>query len=143
MTNIFELLKSRKSLVQLFHYGLIGLSSNLIGYLIYLLITYLGGTPKATMTVLYGVGALIGFFGNKKLTFTHDGNMTSSIFRYFIAHVIGYLLNFSILFLMVDMLGYAHQIVQVIAIFSVAIVLFVLFKFYVFSESTMIRKLDI
>lgn len=129
------IIKTRESVTQLFRYALVGLLSNVAGYLVYLAFTYLGGTPKVTMTLLYGVGAAVGFFGNRNLTFEHQGNIMGAGLRYVIAHCIGYLLNFSILVVFVDKLGYEHQWVQAIAIFIVAAFLFLAFKVYVFPVS--------
>ena len=124
----------RRSVIQLFHYGLIGIASNLAGYIIYLLVTYLGATPKMTMSLLYGVGAVIGFLGNRKLTFAHKGSLLGAGVRYVIAHCFGYVINLVILIVMVEELGYPHQWVQAIAIFIVAAFLFLVFKFFVFRN---------
>lgn len=126
------IIKTQNSVTQLLRYAFVGLLSNMAGYLAYLAFTYLGGTPKITMTLLYGVGATVGFFGNRSLTFEHRGNIISAGFRYVIAHCIGYFLNLSILIVFVDKLGYAHQWVQAIAIFIVAAFLFLAFKVFVF-----------
>lgn len=125
-----------KFLIQLFRYGLIGIAINLAGYMVYLLITYLGVPPKMTVTLLYGVGAAVGFWGNRKLTFQHKGNLLSAGARYIIAHFFGYFINLIILIVMVDKLGYPHQWVQAIAIFVVAAFLFLTFKFFVFRETS-------
>lgn len=128
---------------QLTRYAFVGLASNLAGYLVYLLLTYLGTTPKLTMTALYAAGATIGFFGNRTLTFEHRGGVLSAGFRYLLAHVLGYLLNLVILVVFVDSLGYPHQAVQAVAIFVVAAMLFVLFKAFVFParcEATEIAR---
>lgn len=129
------IIKTRESVTQLFRYALVGLLSNVVGYLVYLAFTYFGGTPKVTMTLLYGVGAAVGFFGNRSLTFEHQGSIMGAGVRYVIAHCIGYLLNLSILIVFVDELGYAHQWVQAIAIFVVAAFLFLAFKVFVFPVS--------
>jgi putative flippase GtrA len=129
------IIKTRESVTQLFRYALVGLLSNVVGYLVYLAFTYFGGTPKVTMTLLYGVGAAVGFFGNRSLTFEHQGSIMGAGVRYVIAHCIGYLLNLSILIVFVDKLGYAHQWVQAIAIFVVAAFLFLAFKVFVFPVS--------
>lgn len=125
--------KARGSTTQLVRYGLVGIVSNLSGYLIYLFITYWGGEPKLTMTLVYAIGATIGFFGNRQWAFAHKGNMREAAIRFCIAHSLGYLLNFLILYAFVDQLGYAHQWVQAVAIVVVAGFLFSLFRFYVFS----------
>jgi putative flippase GtrA len=119
---------------QLIRYGLVGLVSNLTIYFVYLLITYLGVEPKTAMTLVYIIGASIGFIGNRKWTFAHRGDPTSAALRYVLAHLCGYLLNFMILFTFVDRLGYAHQWVQAAAIIIVAGFLFIVFKYFVFRE---------
>ncbi len=67
-------IKNRRSITQLIRFSLVSIMVNLVGYMVYLLITYLGGTPKITMTLLYGVSVTVSFFGNSKLVFTHKGN---------------------------------------------------------------------
>ncbi|MBI5430021.1 MAG: GtrA family protein [Nitrosomonadales bacterium] len=119
---------------QLILYGLVGAASNAAIYLVYLLLTYLGMEAKSAMTLVYLIGASIGFVGNRKLTFAHRGDSRSAALRYVLAHVLGYMLNFLILYALVDRLGYAHQWVQAAAIIIVAGFLFVIFKYFVFSE---------
>jgi putative flippase GtrA len=135
MANVVSRLRNRQSAVQLFRYGLIGLASNFAGYLVYLCLTYLGIMPKIAMSVLYVAGATIGFLGNRRLTFAHKGSLAGAGVRYVVAHCFGYVINLSILILMVDKLGYPHQWVQAAAIFVVAAFLFLAFKFFVFPEA--------
>ncbi|WP_297185867.1 GtrA family protein [uncultured Porticoccus sp.] len=119
---------------QLFSYALIGMLSNVAGYSVYLVLTYLGTTPKLTMTVLYAVGAFVGFFGNRKFTFRHRGHLATAGIRYLLAHMLGYLLNLSLLIVFVDRFGYAHQLVQACAIAIVAVFLFITFRVFVFPD---------
>ncbi len=121
-----------KSSRELIYYGLIGVVNNTAGYLMYLMITYFGCPPKIAMTILYLVCATASFLGNRKLTFKHQGHLLGSGIRYIVAHFFGYLLNLTILIVMVDNLGYAHQWVQAAAIFVVAAFLFMALKFFVF-----------
>ena len=123
-----------KSMRQLIRYGVVGVVSNATIYFVYLLITYLGVEPKTAMTLVYIIGAAIGFIGNRKWTFAHRGDFSSAAFRYVLAHLFGYLLNFLILFTFVDRLGYAHQWVQAMAIMIIAGFLFIVFKYFVFRE---------
>ncbi len=118
-------------------YGVVGLLSNSLGYLIYLLVTYAGATPKITMTLLYLTGTAIGFIGNRRWTFSHEGNVLSAGARYLIAHGFGYLANLVILIVMVDYLGYPHQLVQAFAILVIACFLFLMFKFFVFPKASL------
>jgi len=107
---------------------------NLVGYMVYLLITYLGGTPKITMTLIYAVAVTASFFGNRKLAFAHKGNLLGAGVRYVIAHCFGYCINLTILIVLVDKLGYAHQWAQASAILVLVPFLFLAFKFFVFRE---------
>ncbi|WP_223453204.1 MULTISPECIES: GtrA family protein [unclassified Pseudomonas] len=133
-------LARKKSLRQVFSYALIGLLTNLTGYTLYLLLTYFGSTPKLTMTALYSIGALIGFFANRSFTFRHDGHVGKAGVRYLLAQLLGCLLNLLLLSLFVDWLDFPHQIVQAIAIVVVAIFLFVLSRFFVFAPHSATNK---
>ena len=126
--------ENKKHISQLFSYGMVGIAVNLAAYLAYLFITYLGGTPKLTMSVLYVVTAFVSFLGNRKLTFAYKGGLLGSGLRFSIAHFFGYLINLGLLFVLVDKFAYPHQGVQVFAIIIVAIFLFLTFKFFVFRE---------
>jgi len=126
--------RNRQSVSQLFRFGLIGIANNLVAYLAYLLITYQGGTPKLTMSVLYVIAALVGYLANRRLTFSYNGGVFGSGLRYIIVHCLGYLINLTLLYIMVDRLGFLHQWVQIFAIFIVSAYLFIAFKLFVFKD---------
>lgn len=126
---------------QLIRYGLMGVASNITIYFVYLLITYLGVEPKLAMTLVYITGALIGYLGNRKWTFDHRGAAYNSALRYVLAQTTGYLLNLLILRIFVDQLGYSHQWIQAMAVFIVAGLLFIVFKYFVFREIRIQEKI--
>lgn len=132
--------KSDKGLAQLLRYGLVGVINNLLGYLLYLAATALGGTPKVTMSALYVVGAAIGYLSNRRLTFAHRGSHWRAGLKYAVVHATGYLFNLGILSVFVDRLGYPHQIVQAVAIFVVAAYLFLAFKLFVFINPSQAQE---
>lgn len=136
MTKSRRIVENRRPTKQFFVYIVVGIASNALGYLVYLLITHLGLAPKLAMTILYGVCATAAFFGNQRLTFSYEGGMIKSGIRYLIAHSAGYLLNLAILVIFVDKLQYPHQLIQAIAIIVVAIYLFVSLKLFVFRNVT-------
>lgn len=133
-------LGNRGMTIQLFRYTFVGIAINAIGYLVYILFTYIGATPKLTMSLLYVVGVVIGFWGNRELTFAHKGSVLGTGILYLIAHCFGYIINLAILVVMVDKLKYAHQWVQAVAIFVVAGFLFPIFKFFVFKSADSSQK---
>jgi putative flippase GtrA len=126
--------KYKNLLTQLFSFALVGILSNIMGYGLYLLFTYLGVSPKVTMSILYAIGAVLGFFGNRVVTFKDQGCLLGTAFRYTVAHCCGYLINLLMLIILVDKFGYNHQWVQALAILIVAACLFILFKFFVFRH---------
>ena len=119
---------------QLLRYAIVGGASNLIGYSLYLLLTFWGTTPKLTMTFIYVASASIAFIGNRRFTFHHGGHLGAAGLRFILAQGLGYILNLTLLFLFVDQLGYAHQYVQAVSIVVVALFLFVMFRLFVFPQ---------
>ena len=122
---------------QVARYGIVGVAVNITGYLVYLLLTWLWLDPKTAISLTYPVGATIGYFGNSHYVFSYNGSKISGVLRYVIAHVIGYLANFSLLYIFVDRFFFPHQLIQGIAIIVVGGILFLLFKYFVFSKRSL------
>jgi putative flippase GtrA len=120
---------------QFLTYGIVGLGLNLLLFCLYLVIVMLGADPKLSMTLVYLAGVAVGFYSHRRITFSHTGSVTKSIIRFLIAHGVGYLINLACLFIFVDQLGFAHQLIQALSIFVVALYLFIIFKFWVFPEA--------
>lgn len=121
--------------LQVIRYGVVGILNNLLGYLIYLLITMFGVDPKIVITMLYPVGATTAYFGHSRYSFSSHGGNTNTVLRYALAHFVGYCVNFLMLLILSDKLNLPHQAVQAFAIFVVAGVLFLMFKYFVFPRS--------
>jgi len=121
---------------QLSRYVIVGLASNLIIYLAYLLLTASGVGHKTAMTFLYLIGILQTFFFNKRWSFQYSGAAAPALWRYFTTYAFGYVFNLAALILLVDVLGLPHQIVQGVMIIVIAVSIFLLQKYWVFPEST-------
>jgi putative flippase GtrA len=119
---------------QLLRYIMVGVGSNVILYLAYLLLTGLGLGHKTAMTLSYGVGILQTFLLNRSWTFGHQGHIRSAFIRYIVIYLLGYLVNFSGLYIFVDVFGFAHQLIQGVMIIIVAVLLFVLLRLWVFDK---------
>ena len=135
MNSLTSRLRKRIPPRQLLKYALVGLISNASGYALYLLLTDQGCPPKLAMTALYTTGALIGFLGNRRLTFSYRGGIVGSGIRFVLVQAGGYAINLCLLVVLVDGVGYAHQWVQAAAILMVAGYLFVALKFFVFKAT--------
>lgn len=121
-------------LQQLTRYGVVGLANNAFGFILYLVLTHYGVEPKLAMSVVYTIGTMVSFTGNRKWTFSHGESAIGSMLRYTVALLLGYLINLSMLAFFTDIMGFSHQWVQAAAIFVVAAFLFVAFKFFVFPR---------
>lgn len=119
---------------QIARYGVVGLLSNGLGYVLYLLLTFWGLGPKLTMSLLYVVGVLQTFFFNKKWTFQHDGGLSIAFVRYLLVYAVGYFVNLAVLLVFVDLYGWSHQYVQGAMILILALGLFVAQKLWVFRS---------
>lgn len=121
---------------QLIRYALVGLTSNLLCYLVYLGLTGAGMNPKLAMSALYGVGVAQTFIFNKRWTFEHHDQQQRAFYRYCAAYGLGYVFNLAVLYLLVDRYRFPHQIVQGAMILLLAITLFLAQKFWVFRATT-------
>ncbi len=122
---------------QFLSFGIVGVLTNLFGYCLYLLLTWSWLDPKVAVGFLYPIGAIIGYLGHSRFAFSYTGSHKRGISRYLQAHLAGYLTNLSILYVFTDLLGYPHPLIQAIAIFAVAGILFILFRFYVFPQRSL------
>ncbi len=117
-------------------YVAVGVASNAAAYLCYVALTSFGLWPECAMTIVYLTCALLGFVANRRLTFSHKGNVTNSGMRYVMAQAVGYGLNAFLLFVFANRFGYPHMWVQAAAIVVVAPLLFLAMKFFVFPRTS-------
>lgn len=122
----------RLILKQVVRYGIVGVLNNLWGYLIYLVVTWLWIDPKVAVSILYPVGAFTAYLGHAKYSFEYSGSRSEALRRFVLAHIFGYFVNLSMLYFLVDIFGYPHALIQALAIVTVAGVLFIMFRYYVF-----------
>jgi len=120
---------------QFLRYAVVGLASNLLLFLAYLLITQRGVGHKTTMTLLYAGGVSLTFVFNKNWTFSHQGHVTKTFIAYVLIYAMGYIFNLIALYLLVDKFEYRHQWVQGFMIVILAVLLFMLQKFFVFRKT--------
>lgn len=120
------------TLGQMIRYGIVGITSNAVGYLLYLVLTAAGVEYKLAMTLMYMVGVVQTFLFNKRWSFDHDGSHRHAFLRYAMSYGLGYIVQLTALYFCVDRLGWPHQAVQGVMVFVVAALLFVLQKFRVF-----------
>ena len=87
------------------------------------------------MTIMYAAGVTFTYLLNRNWTFDYQGPGRATLLRYVLVYGLGYVINFLVLSVMVDRLGYPHEVVQACLILVLAIALFVVQKFWVFDKS--------
>ena len=113
---------------------IVGILTNVSLYLIYLLITWLAVDHKIAMTLVYISGVITGFMLNRNWTFRHHGRVSHGFIRYTAIYAAGYFANLIGLYLLVDIAGYPHQIIQLLISILLAIIFFVLLRLWVFHN---------
>ncbi len=121
-------------------YGIVGVLANLFGYLIYLAVTAIGLDPKLAIAILYPVGVAGSYVGHTRFSFAHQGPIAERIPQYLIAHAAGYCTNLLLMFVLHDRLLVPHEVTQAIAIVVVALLLFLLMRYFVFPRRNEIHK---
>lgn len=121
---------------QFLKYAVVGVASNVAVYIVYLLLAATIFEPKIAMTISYALGVFLSYLFNRRWTFKYRGARGYSLMRYVMAYGFGYMINLSALLIFVDYLHLAHEIVQGCMVFAVAIVLFLLQKYWVFRAAT-------
>ena len=110
----------------------VGVASNVVLYLLYILATSLGVGHKTAMTVLYVLGVLQTFVANRSWSFRHGGAARQAFVRYLAAYLFAYLVNLGVMHVMVDRASYSDRWVQGCMVIVVAAMMFLLQKFWVF-----------
>lgn len=114
---------------------LVGVYTNGIGYSIFIFLTWLSLDPKVVVSMTYPVAVVVGYYSHSKHSF-ETGKSSKKLITYVIANVIGYVVNIVILKYFVDTKGYPHQLIQLVAIAIVGVILYLLYKFFVFKPGS-------
>ncbi len=122
------------SFAQMLRYGVVGLASNALGYVLYIGLTALGMAPKLAMSLLYMVGVLQTFVFNKSWTFRYSGQGRSAFRRHVLLYAVGYGVNLLLMAVLVDTLRWPHQWVMAGLVVLMAAFFFVGQKFWVFRQ---------
>lgn len=119
---------------QAIRFIMVGTFTNASLYFGYLLITWFEVDHKLAMTLVYILGVLLGFTLNRNWAFRHHGHISHGFIRYLVMYAVGYLINLIGLYLLVDIAGYPHQIIQLFIAVLLAVTFFVLMRLWVFKD---------
>ena len=117
---------------QLLRFVIVGIASNAVCFAVYCGLAWAGMHPMLAMTLVYLLGVLQGFWGNHRWTFARSGPASPALLRYGLAYALGYAVNLAGLWVFAREMSYRHEYVQAAMLVVVALMLFLLQKFWVF-----------
>jgi putative flippase GtrA len=126
------IMRSQRICNQFMKYLSVGGISNALAYFLYIIITLLGIPSVTSMTIVYVVAGGLSFVVNKSWTFRSGARTGSTLAKYIVAQLLGYLTNLLLLAGLHYGLGMPHYFAQLVGIGLVAIELFLLSRYYVF-----------
>lgn len=119
---------------QLARFGGVGAVTNLALYGVYLVATALGLSPEWATTLCFALGIPISLRANARLTFRADHVPAIRKAQFVTAYLLAYFVQLGVLSFLYKTAGIPHQIAQLCAMGTVAILLFLFQKFVVFRD---------
>jgi putative flippase GtrA len=117
---------------RLIRFGIVAFVSNLIAYLLYIVLTLsLGLDPKLALTVCWVITVVNTFVLQRRWTFKVEATNVQWR-KYFLLYLLVYILNVLALLLFVDALHWPHTIVQLALTFLLAVLSYLLQRNWVF-----------
>lgn len=122
---------------QFLRFAIVGLTANLILYVVYLLLSRLGLGPKLSATITFALGVVQTFCFNRSWTFRDHGDRVPTFLRYVAMYFAAYLLNMAALYALVDKAGLSHEAVQGGMVLTLGVLLFAAQKWFVFRAQAL------
>lgn len=122
--------------LQSLRFSIIGLVSNVVLYLLYLLLVNVGIDPKLVVSILYILGLSCTFVLNKRWSFSHRGDWGKTGVRYVSFYGGLYFTNILILMLFVDFLEFPHAFIQAIVVIVFIPIVFLVQRYWVFRNNS-------
>ncbi len=130
---LFQALKKNNSQTQFLRFVLVGITVNVLLYVIYIELTSSGLGPKISASVIYFFGIAINFFAHKKVTFANTLSNKQQWLPFIALSLSVYAINIAGLYVLVDKLHLTHQIVQGFMIVVCAFISFTVQKIAIFK----------
>ncbi|ABY21817.1 hypothetical membrane protein [Renibacterium salmoninarum ATCC 33209] len=86
-------------------FAVVGLTSNLLGYLLFVVLSLFGASAFIALTASFLLSMVISYFGNRGFTFAHQGAAGRSAAKFLAVAAFAYAFNFGILMALCTALG--------------------------------------
>jgi putative flippase GtrA len=118
---------------QIAKYLMVGAFTNSLAYGFYILLTSAGTGPITGMSIVFILASASTFTANRNWTFKSETSLSRSGIRFILCQILGYATNLILLMWLYYGLEIPHQAAQIMSIGIVAIVLFLLNRYFVFD----------
>jgi len=123
------------SVIQIIKYSSVGIATNTIGYILYIVISNLIGVNPPIAAILAGLMVIgISYYLNKRFTFKSKNKGVVTTLNYYLLYFSAILLHSSNIFMFSSILGFVHEIVAGISLIVISCLLFLIQKFYLFNR---------
>ena len=126
---------SKNNIIQFITFNIIGFINTLLTTLLFFLLIYLEINYIISLFFVYVIGILFSFYMNKSFTFKYESSNTMILFvKMCSSYIIIFMLNAGLLFILIEKVLINKYLAQIIAMFLLIIISFMLQKFFVFKE---------
>ena len=126
---------SKNNIIQFITFNIIGLTNTLLTTLLFFLLIYLENNYINSLFFVYFIGILFSFYMNKNFTFKYASSNTMVLFiKMCSSYIIIFMLNVGLLFILIEKILINKYLAQIIAMFLLIIISFMLQKFFVFKD---------
>lgn len=126
---------SKNNIIQFISFNIIGLINTLLTTLLFFILIYLEGNYIISLFIVYVLGILFSFYMNKNFTFKYNSSNTLIMFiKMCSSYIFIFLLNAGLLYFFIEGILINKYLAQILAMFLLIIVSFMLQKFFVFKE---------
>ena len=123
------------SVYQIIKYSSVGIVTNTIGYILYIVISNLIGVNPPIAAILAGLMVIgISYYLNKRFTFKSKNKGVVTALNYYLLYFSAILLHSSNIFIFSSILGFVHELVAGISLVVISCSLFLIQKFYFFDR---------
>ena len=122
---------------QFIKFLLVGCSNTVVVLIVYYVVVWIGGTQYYLLgqTLGYGVGILNSYFWNSRYVFSRNERSTPKTFvKMCICYGATYIIQISILYILVDILTFSEFLSPIIAIIITTPINFILNRVFAFKE---------
>ncbi len=116
---------------QFLRFAQVGVLSNVLAFVVYLLLCEVGMHPLTAMSVTYVMAVIISYILNQRWTFGRGANHAAT--RFLVCYLLAWFLNYLALNFLIFNLGYGYAVSQGVLVILIAALMFFAQKYWVFA----------